>query len=201
MPRNATLDEDIDRRLRDNQLRLAADLDRTYDIIVCGARTSGSVVVRRLAEDRAVNVFLLEAGGCDDVPSVTEPGRWSTNLGEASDWAFQAEPNPNLGVEAFDNPNGMMLEGRGGAASADNCIRNGKRHSIFRAYTYPLLARPNLTAPSNAFVRRVIISHSRATGVDVALGQVRPFTASAEVVLAAGVFRQLTRCSQHISMY
>jgi choline dehydrogenase len=113
MPRNATLDEDIDRRLRDNQLRLAADLDRTYDTIVCGAGTSGSVVVRRLAEDRAVNVFLLEAGGCDDVPSVTEPGRWSTNLGEASDWAFQAEPNPNLGVEAIDNPNGMMMEGRG----------------------------------------------------------------------------------------
>src|ERR1700726_3170284 len=44
---------------------------RSYDFIVCGAGTSGSVVARRLAENPAVSVMLVEAGGTDQVPSVT----------------------------------------------------------------------------------------------------------------------------------
>jgi flavin-dependent dehydrogenase len=45
---------------------------RSHDFIVCGAAgTSGSVVARRLAENPAVSVLLVEAGGTDQVPSVT----------------------------------------------------------------------------------------------------------------------------------
>jgi choline dehydrogenase len=92
-----------------------------------------------------------------------------------------------LGVERFDHPNGEMMEARGGAAIADNCVRDGKRQSIFRSYTYPFMDRPNLTVLTNALVRRVIIDLNRATGVEVSFrGQVREFTASTEVVLALG---------------
>ena len=77
-------------RVRLNQQQLRADLKPQYDFIVCGSGSSGSVVVRRLAEDPAVNVLLLEAGGDDDVPSVMEADQWPLNLGSERDWNFRA---------------------------------------------------------------------------------------------------------------
>jgi choline dehydrogenase len=92
-----------------------------------------------------------------------------------------------LGVKAFDHPNGELMEGPGGIAVADNCIREGKRQSIFRAYTYPVMDRPNLTVLTDALVLKVIMDGTRATGVEVAQhGRLRRFNADAEVVLAMG---------------
>jgi choline dehydrogenase len=54
------------------------------------------VVARRLAENPEVSVLLLEAGGDDDVPSVTESNQWPSNLGSERDWGFQAQPNPGV---------------------------------------------------------------------------------------------------------
>jgi choline dehydrogenase len=62
------------------QQRLKPNLKSQYDFIVCGSGSSGSVVARRLAENPNVSVLLLEAGGSDEVPSVTEAARWVENL-------------------------------------------------------------------------------------------------------------------------
>lgn len=105
------VDGDLDRRVRANQERLAADLTQDYDFIVCGAGSSGCVVARRLAEDPAVNVLLLEAGGSDETPSVTESALWHTNLGGVTDWAFQAEPNQHLNGRALTLSMGRVLGG------------------------------------------------------------------------------------------
>src|SRR3981189_2177446 len=80
-------------RVRLNQQKLTADLKPHYDFIVCGSGSSGSAVARRLAENTDVSVLLLEAGGTDDGPSVTESIQWVTNLGSERDWGFVDQPN------------------------------------------------------------------------------------------------------------
>src|SRR5215831_2665049 len=79
-------------RVRLNQQKLRGALKAQYDFIVCGSGSSGSVVARRLAENRDVSVLLLEAGGDDDVPSVMDADKWPMNLGSERDWNFHAEP-------------------------------------------------------------------------------------------------------------
>ena len=79
---------DFPERVRLNQQKLRAELKPSYDFIVCGSGSSGSVVARRLAENPTVNVLLLEAGGDDDVPSVMNAGQWPLNLESERQWNF-----------------------------------------------------------------------------------------------------------------
>ena len=269
--------------VRANQAALRGALAASYDFIVCGAGSSGSVVAARLAENPEVRVLLLEAGGDDEVASVIEPAQWPLNLNTERDWGFAAQPNRHLngraipmnmgkvlgggssinvmlwarghradwdyfaaeagdaawnyasvlkiyqriedwhgpadperrgtggpvyvapahqpkpaatvmldaarslGVPTFDSPNGAMMEGHGGAAINDLRIRDGKRLSVFRSYTYPRMAQPNLTVLTGALVSRLTFENNRVTGVEVLLdGEPRMFGAAREVVLSLG---------------
>jgi len=269
-----------------NQQRLVANLQRSYDFIVCGAGSSGSIVARRLAENQAARVLLIEAGGTDDLPSVSDPAQWPANLGSPTDWSFMAEPNPHLrgraipmsmgkvlgggssinvmvwarghrsdwdffaeqagddswsydavseifreienwqgqpdpqhrgtggpvfvqsspdpgpaavamldaaseiGIATFASQNGAMMEGHGGCAFTDVLIRNGRRHSLFRAFTYPYLDRPNLTVLTGTQVTRVVTERGKAVGVEVLReGQMLRIDASREVVLSMGAIQ------------
>lgn len=106
--------EDFARLARENQSRLTANLATAYDFIVCGAGSSGSVIARRLAENSACSVLLLEAGGNDEAEAVLDPAQWPTNLGSERDWGFTAEPNPHLDGRALSM---SMGKGLGGGSS------------------------------------------------------------------------------------
>jgi choline dehydrogenase len=98
-------------RVRLNQQKLRSNLKSHYDFIICGSGSSGSVVAGRLAANPEVNVLLLEAGGSDDLPEVTDPAKWPLNLGSERDWNFQAEPNPNLNGRVIPLSIGKVLGG------------------------------------------------------------------------------------------
>jgi choline dehydrogenase len=108
-------------------------------------------------------------------------------------------PNPNpiapaalqgarsVGIPTFENPNGQMMEGDGGASIVDLRARNGSRQSVFRSYVSPTLHRPNLTVLTGALVTRVTFERSRATGVEFSHnGTVHRVGAGSEVVLSLG---------------
>ena len=98
-------------RVRANQQKLSSQLRTTFDYIVCGAGTSGSVVAGRLAADVSTRVLLLEAGGSDESDVIMDPNRWPATLGSDFDWSFIAEPNPNLNARAIRYSMGKALGG------------------------------------------------------------------------------------------
>src|ERR1700724_1712078 len=102
---------DFIKRVSANQRKLTSELKSHYDFIVCGSGSSGSVVAGRLAENPEVSVLLLEAGGDDEVPSVTEAARWVENLGTERDWKFVGQPNPHLKGRSMPLSMGKVLGG------------------------------------------------------------------------------------------
>ena len=67
-------------------------------------------------------------------------------------------------------------------------VRDGRRHSLFRAYVHPLLDRPNLTLLTGTQVRRVLLEGRRAVGVEVDARRSSPDDRRArpEVILSLG---------------
>src|SRR5215468_1299249 len=102
---------DFTERVRINQKKLRSELKSHYDFIVCGSGSSGSVVARRLAENPAVSVLLLEAGGDDDVPGVVDARQWTTNIGSERYWQFKAEPSRWVNGRALSLGMGKALGG------------------------------------------------------------------------------------------
>jgi choline dehydrogenase len=111
----------------------------------------------------------------------------------------QPAPNPDpiapailegarsVGIPTFENQNGRMMERGGGAAMLDFIIRAGKRQSVFRSYTFPVMDRPNLTVLTHALVTRITFEGKRATGVEISYdGKSHCIGAGLEVVLSLG---------------
>jgi choline dehydrogenase len=103
--------QDFVERVRVRQQELRSDLKPHYDFVVCGSGSSGSVVARRLAENPNVSVLLVEAGGDDDIPSISEASGWPANLGGDRDWSFQSQPSSHVNGRIIPLSMGKTLGG------------------------------------------------------------------------------------------
>jgi hypothetical protein len=83
-----------------------------------------------------------------------------------------------------------MMEGSGGASIIDLLARDGKRMSVFRAYVFPYMDRPNLTVLTHALVTRLTFDGKRATGVEITYdGKTHRIAAGIEVILSLGAIQ------------
>lgn len=90
-------------------------------------------------------------------------------------------------IPSFGSPNGAMMEGRGGVAFNDLIVKNGRRHSMYRAYVHPRLGQANLTVLTDTVVSRLQFVGRRVVGVEVVRhGGIERFHADREVILSLG---------------
>ncbi|MBZ9880938.1 GMC family oxidoreductase N-terminal domain-containing protein [Mesorhizobium sp. CA10] len=85
---------------------------QTYDFIIIGSGSAGSVVADRLSASGRFSVLVLEAGGTDRRFYVQMPlGYGKTFFDPAVNWNYKAESDPGLAGNSDHWPRGKLLGG------------------------------------------------------------------------------------------
>jgi choline dehydrogenase len=83
-----------------------------FDYIVVGGGSAGCVLARRLAEEAAISVALVEAGPREEPWTVRMPAAVSMNIkGSRYNWGYRTEPQAELGARSLYQPRGRVLGG------------------------------------------------------------------------------------------
>jgi 4-pyridoxate dehydrogenase len=107
-----------------------------YDYVIVGAGSAGCVLARRLSEDPAVSVLLLEAGGKDAHPYLRVPiGVGKLHEHRMFDWGYNTVPEAGMAGRELMTLRGKVLGGsssinmlaltRGSAGDFDRWARYG----------------------------------------------------------------------------
>lgn len=94
--------------------------DTTFDYIIIGAGTAGSLLANRLSADATKRVLLIEAGRKDDYHWIHIPVGYLYCIGNPrTDWLYNTEPDAGLNGRALRYPRGKTL---GGCSSINGMI-------------------------------------------------------------------------------
>lgn len=94
----------------------------TFDYVIIGAGSAGSVLANRLSDDAGVTVCVLEAGPSDWHPYIHLPaGFIKTFYDKRFNWCYSQEPGPYTAGRAIYAPRGKTL---GGSSSINGHIYN-----------------------------------------------------------------------------
>jgi choline dehydrogenase len=86
----------------------------TFDYVIVGAGSAGSVIANRLSEDQSVRVVVLEAGPSDWHPYIHIPaGFIKTFYDKRVNWLYDMEPSAWTGGRRILAPRGKTLGGSG----------------------------------------------------------------------------------------
>jgi choline dehydrogenase len=94
----------------ENQAINQAQLKGAYDYIIVGGGASGSIIAGELSTTGA-NVLIVESGGADTGPTISNPSIWFYNVGGPLDWKLPIAPVPQLNNRKFNMALGHVLGG------------------------------------------------------------------------------------------
>jgi choline dehydrogenase len=84
----------------------------SFDYVIIGSGSAGSVIAARLAEDPKVSVLLLEAGPSDRHIYIRMPAALGFPLmNDRFNWFYNSEPEPHLGGRTVHEARGRVLGG------------------------------------------------------------------------------------------
>jgi len=99
----------------------------TFDYVIVGGGSAGSVMAARLSEDPRLSVCLIEAGGGGRDLLIRAPALVAGMISgrpKLNNWAFQTEPQPELNGRRGFQPRGKAL----GGSSAINAMLYVRGH-------------------------------------------------------------------------
>ncbi len=101
----------------------------TYDYVIIGAGSAGSVLANRLSEDKGVTVCVLEAGPTDWHPYIHIPAGFIKVFYDKSvNWCYDQAPSPHINNRVIYAPRGKTL---GGSSSINGNVFNRGQSSDF----------------------------------------------------------------------
>jgi choline dehydrogenase len=96
----------------------------TYDFVVVGGGSAGSVVASRLSEHPDARVLLIEAGPAHGEERTTVPAAWRSLVGTDADWGHTTVAQAGLNGRTVAYPQGRLL----GGSSAINAMMHLRGH-------------------------------------------------------------------------
>lgn len=92
----------------------------TYDYVIIGAGSAGSVLANRLSEDPDTTICVLEAGPSDWNPFIHIPAGFLKTITDPNvNWLYETEPSEGTAGRAIQQPRGKTL---GGSSSINGHI-------------------------------------------------------------------------------